>query len=986
MNHVIIGLGGTGGKVIRSLRKLIYTEFRKEAPDGVDVGFLYVDSSKEMMAFDDPTWKVLGTSVQLPVASQLTITGEDLSARLANIQTYPGIKPWIGDRAVWGEILGSIVGAALGGQKRRLGRFLLACKIDDLKKQIQSIVRSLQANGQTDITFHVVAGLAGGTGSGSIIDVVAQLRAMYGQPGRHKIVPYLLLPDQFPPPNWDTGNYHANGFAALSELNALSTGAYQPIDVSNGSRLDLKDAFNGAYVFGNENETGYQADVDREIPGIVAEFLFQKIVVAAKVGWRSLERMENAENGDGTPETTPGGRVGERSKRFLSFGIKRLAIPEEEIKEYLSLNFARQAIQQLRYNNWQDTLGFVDEARNVDVASFVRQPDVLGRWQLADESLTLSVPILATDDPAKRWKPLTGEWESVLPTFKSMAREQPAPTWIDELGKYFQKRFEESFRNAGVASFYRTKAMARKDMAREVRARVERELFDDWRNGARSAAEVARVLAALLSSLNERMLGVDDTIFKLNAEVEDARAQLAVNAKKWADLGLFGKLVGGRDNIFDAEGIFLQELYVRLTRIEAWTFAKPLLAEISTEISDLKANVDAIVSTMQDALRRVSTGIDERLKKADVDDLKGHLIRFYDPDTVRRVTRALSTDEGEQRTQTAKVRADLVASLGPSPTFTSFATRLGLGELIDRIESATEENAQIAHNTLVTESRDRILGVSIVAKLKERYGGDQQALRGYVAKLVKEAGCFITLNPLERNRAGPGIASGVQTLIEKWIVILPKAPEQAAFVEQLKQAFRDAQPGDLEFIEADDRANQITMISVKNLFPLRYLGILPFLQERYQTRIAANPVRFALELHTEGTIDSYPALFVKSGDELRREALAYLLLGRSTGAVVELNGALVLQSKDADGFDNPPRPLGASLLVAPDAIDYDLLADLKRTVDGSIGAVKDKAALEDGVRSAAEGVKPLVGGDVGDPRYRAVVDAARGALKIIRGQ
>ena len=47
----------------------------------------------------------------------------------------------------------------------------------------------------------------------------------------------------------------------------------------------------------------------------------------------------------------------------------------------------------------------------------------------------------------------------------------------------------------------------------------------------------------------------------------------------------------------------------------------------------------------RDALRRVSNGIDERLKKANVDDLTGHLIRFYDPETVRRVTKTLSNDE-----------------------------------------------------------------------------------------------------------------------------------------------------------------------------------------------------------------------------------------------------------------------------------------------------------------------------------------------------
>ena len=986
MNHIIVGLGGTGGKVIRSFRKLIFTEFRQEAPPGVDIAYLYVDSSKEMMGLDDPSWKILGTSVQLPAASQMLITGEDLSARLANIQTYPGIKPWIGDRVVWGEILGSIVGAALGGQKRRLGRFLLACKIDDFRKQIQFLVRGLQANGQNELTFHVVAGLAGGTGSGSIVDVVAQLRSMYGEPSRHKIVAYLLLPDRYPPPDWNTGNYHANGYAALTELNALSTTAYRPIDVATGNRLDLKDAFNGAYVFGNENETGYLADVDKEIPGIVSEFLFQKIVVATNVGWTSLERLENAENGDGTPETAPSARVGERAKRFLSFGIKRIAIPEEEIKEYLSLNFARQAIQQLRHNNWQDTLGFVDEPRNIDAASLVRQLDIQTRWQLVDDYLMLSLPILPTDDPQRRWKTLIAEWESVLPTFKSMAREQDAPSWLDELTKYFQKRFEEGFRNAGVISFFKTKAMAKRDMAREIRGRVERELFDEWRNGARSAAEVARIVAALQAMLNERLLGVDDNVLKLNAEVDAYREQMLANAKKWADLGIFGKMIGGRDSLFDAHGIYLQELYVRRTRIEAWTFAKPLLSEIATEIADLKGTVDSIVSTMQDALRRVANGIDERLKSANVDDMSGHLIRFYEPETVRRVTKALSIDESEQRTQTAKVRASLVAGLGPSPNFTAFAARMGLSELVDRVESVAEESAQIAHNTLVTDAKDRILGVSIIAKLKERYGTDVQALRGYVAKLVNQAGCFMTVNPLEKNRSGPGIAAGAQTLIEKWIVILPRAPEHAAFVEQLRQAFRDAQPGALEFLEAGDRANQITMISVKNLFPLRYLGILPFLQERYQTRVSANPARYALELQTEGALDAYPSLFPKSGDDLRRDGLAYLLIGYATGVVIDRSGALVLLSRDEDGFDNTPQALGASLLDAPDAIDHETFAVLRRTVERALAAHQgDRSAIEAKVRDAVEGLKPLVNNDVGDTRYRAVVEAARGALKLIRG-
>jgi hypothetical protein len=39
MNHLIVGLGGTGGRIIRSFRKAILQNFRKTSPDGVNVEY-----------------------------------------------------------------------------------------------------------------------------------------------------------------------------------------------------------------------------------------------------------------------------------------------------------------------------------------------------------------------------------------------------------------------------------------------------------------------------------------------------------------------------------------------------------------------------------------------------------------------------------------------------------------------------------------------------------------------------------------------------------------------------------------------------------------------------------------------------------------------------------------------------------------------------------------------------------------------------------
>jgi hypothetical protein len=49
------------------------------------------------MQYDDPSRKILGSSVQLNKRSRLLIQEANLSARLDNIDNYPGIKPWIGD-------------------------------------------------------------------------------------------------------------------------------------------------------------------------------------------------------------------------------------------------------------------------------------------------------------------------------------------------------------------------------------------------------------------------------------------------------------------------------------------------------------------------------------------------------------------------------------------------------------------------------------------------------------------------------------------------------------------------------------------------------------------------------------------------------------------------------------------------------------------------------------------------------------------------
>src|ERR1700761_1796404 len=130
MNHLLIGLGGTGGRVLKAFRKTVYQSFRDSAIPGTTLDYLFLDSDPE--SFEDKgDWTVLGKSLFLPKRCQFPISRGDLPSVLEDINQHPNVRPWLGDRGAWGEILAGLKEDSAGGQKRRLGRFLFALKAAD---------------------------------------------------------------------------------------------------------------------------------------------------------------------------------------------------------------------------------------------------------------------------------------------------------------------------------------------------------------------------------------------------------------------------------------------------------------------------------------------------------------------------------------------------------------------------------------------------------------------------------------------------------------------------------------------------------------------------------------------------------------------------------------------------------------------------------------------------------------------------------------
>lgn len=986
-NHLIIGLGGTGGKTIRAFKRMVYDEYRSkdpviyrreengtisESPHPVKLGYLYVDSDPALMEPNHPSWKVPGDTLQLGKNSQLLIKGANLAGVLENLGAHPNLSPWIGDRAEWRDILDSIVGEALGGQKRRLGRFLFACKaggdsdgfVGRLKDQVQAL---RQKSGDNAVTFHVCAGLAGGTGSGSFVDVITQIRKLFPEE-ENRVVLYFLLPEAQPPSGWDTGNYHANGYGALMELNSISVQAFHPHDVADaGQRFMFRDAsgnpfspFSGTYLFTNENENGRVLNQEKdELSKMVGSFLFQKIVVANATPWADvLRRMENAENGDGSPESISGTNIPQRSKRFLGFGIKRLIIPEEEIREFISYNFARQAIYQLQFNNWSSTQGYVDIPLNEAFAQYVADSRNQERWRMSDPYLNMERGILHAEE-IENWRGIEDDWKASINGFLQIAMKSDAPLWMPKLAQLAENHFNANWRGKGVLDFFRMKEGDIKDQAKEIRQRLEADLWEQWVTGNWSMFDIGRLLGELRNFLVEKADGCNRQITKFRAMFEDGKASAPLNSKirennsTWVKIGSLAGFFGKRKNLIQAQAECFKEYYSAKHRVESWSYAAKLLQQVLLEIGDFIDTVQVNISAMSEIVKGdtnsgsenrfvgLAERIESRCQENHVQDLKDQVVKLYDPSAVHQFTKKLLRDEEIQRAQTKVVRDSIVTTLGERAGFTTFRQKMTRGRLMDILEEACDSQAEKAHNNLVVSEPgiQRMMGTNIVDILAGKFSGNPLQLKDFARELAGSAGTYLRFDPMEEKRTGPGASE--PSMKSSLAILLPKGSDYPEFRNDLEAAFIDAFTSPPSFYE-NPKTTEITLITIRNLFPLRYVKQTALLRDKYLERIK-RMARTRLEVHCEGPSDSWPPIFLPDGEEIRRKMYAWLLLAKAMGMTRELEDpesgtkSLYLVEKDERGREKPPVPLATNEAELAEAGDPAVAFRIQNAVQAALG-------------------------------------------------
>lgn len=987
MSHIIVGIGGIGSAAVRALRRLVYQEFRGSTPPQTRLDCLLVDTALDPAAAD-PQARIFGRAVPLDDADILIVRPASLAAARARLGSHPASRYLYERVEAAARADDDRTLMALCDSIRRLGRLLVAQNRPALEARLRALCGGRGADPDRPMTFHVVFGLGDGMGGG-LVEVIAAIRTLFPDAASHRILLYGHLPDVTESGGDAASGPLANAYAALVELHALATGAMAPADtgMAPGS---AGATVNAAYLFGHQQENGAPIGGPEELFAALAQFLLQRTSIDDNIGAARLRQVEDGQGAFGADDF---GWQATDAARLLIFGTKKLASPDSEIGEALALTFARGALLQLLHNNWQDGVGFIEEPPPTDSASsFVRRTEVENRWMLSEDHILLSLSVLPEHAANSRWRAISDEWTSVMDAFKDMARLQERSKWLDTITTLCHRRYTEDFREVGVAAFYRSRYDQTATMATAIRKRVEHDLFEEWSSGARPMAEVRAIVDALLAQQEERLAKVDERIARIRASEDETRARIIGTFQKWAQLGSLARFTGKPDVLLDEHAVHLHELHVKMTRAEAWAFARRFLPDIVAELRDLKDVVDTTAGMLEAALKAVDQRLDTLADLLEaVPDTYSPLVRLFNRDRVRSVAAAFTTNEREQIQQSNRLRADLFVD-GRRSTFEAFNAGFADDGLLPFIIDASDRNARSAHATQVATEGERVLGISVIEQIREMYGNDPSALRTFIDTALSETQCFAELTPPDVGATPPA---------RRQYVLLPRNAKPESFVKQLKSVVRSCAAVNLEFLETEQRPFEVGVVTVQSAVPLQQFAYVGTYAMAYEARLIVDTATAFYEMHTVSAATPLEPLIAKAPERRKEKAAAFGLPHLLAGLAVDIvylrpagpAGAEchLLVPKDADGFDEPPITLAPTLLESAEMLDAGTLALLSASLKQVLKSDRyadpaQRERLRQAIVTQVNRVRAERGDDPADPVYRSFVEAGKAATRLLKGE
>lgn len=276
-----VGLGGTGVNTLLKVKKCFIDSYGVIPPM---IGFLAIDTDGGAM-----TKAVTGSdgrAIRLAASELLVCTVPNaLGVYRTNQREYD----WVPEQNV--AMLSSIQGGG-AGQVRSNGRFI-ACfnsqrvsaaiasafaGVSQLIPQDSPFEVSMNTDGMQYATdVHIIGSVAGGTGSGMLVDVLLMLRkTLAAQSTPYHIYPWIVLPEVFRSMNQgpSMANVLYNAAGALRTLDYIQHHEPNNPAIDFGYAKIDQQLFEYAYVINNTNEAGTTFGDIEDITDVVAKCAF----------------------------------------------------------------------------------------------------------------------------------------------------------------------------------------------------------------------------------------------------------------------------------------------------------------------------------------------------------------------------------------------------------------------------------------------------------------------------------------------------------------------------------------------------------------------------------------------------------------------------------------------------------------------------------------------------------------------------------------
>lgn len=230
---VLIGIGGTGVSTLKILKKKVFTQLNPSNPGESDprydtIRFLAIDTDETEV--DDPK---TASDLQKKGGEFLGIKPDNLAALLdphsptgrTALRKRPDLNNWMSIDKIQPLLADNGAGGI-----RQMGRFMLFENIQRVYEAIFGAIHSAMAGNSAAgrVNIHIIAGISGGTGSGTFLDICYLVRNVLQKNGWNgKLFGYFFLPDVViakPAVRGDAIKEQLNrrnGYAAFRELDYL---------------------------------------------------------------------------------------------------------------------------------------------------------------------------------------------------------------------------------------------------------------------------------------------------------------------------------------------------------------------------------------------------------------------------------------------------------------------------------------------------------------------------------------------------------------------------------------------------------------------------------------------------------------------------------------------------------------------------------------------------------------------------------------------